>query len=82
MRRRMPEILRVELSCLYCGHSCGEVQIGARPRRAYAAVRAALDATAATRAPEWDMHGIPRCPRCHGALFIEAVGRRHLARTR
>ncbi|HET7700669.1 MAG TPA: hypothetical protein VFM06_07385 [Candidatus Limnocylindria bacterium] len=78
----MPEIVRVELNCLYCGHSCGEAQIGAPSRHAYAAVRAAFDATITTSAPVWDAHGIPRCPRCGGALFIEALGRRHLATAR
>ncbi len=73
---RGPLLLRLELGCLYCGHSCGEVLVRSAGRPSYAEIRRAFESVPARSAPAWDAHGAPRCPRCRGALFIEQSERR------
>jgi hypothetical protein len=65
-------VIRVELTCFYCGHSCGEARVHTTGRPSYRDVRAAFAEQPASTAPEWDAHGAPRCPRCRGKLFIAA----------
>lgn len=73
-------VLRVELSCFYCGHSYGEVRVPASDRPRYGDLRRALEATPGAPEIDWDAHGAPRCPRCHGKLFIEESERRVYAK--
>ena len=63
--------VRVELTCLYCGHSCGEARVRTSGRPTYREVRAAFANEPSSTAPAWDAHGTPRCPRCRGKLFID-----------
>lgn len=68
--------VRVELSCFYCGHSCGDIRVPVSERPSYRDIRGALETTPGAPALEWDAHGAPRCPRCRGKLFIEESERR------
>ncbi len=61
----------VELSCFYCGHSCSVVRVPGTERPTNHALRAACAEAGTARAPAWDAHGQPRCPRCNAKLFIE-----------
>jgi hypothetical protein len=63
--------IRVELNCMYCGHSCGDARVRVSGRPTYRDLRAAFAERPAGTAPEWDAHGTPRCPRCRGKLFID-----------
>lgn len=67
--------VRVELTCLYCGHALGEYRVATRERPTYREVRQAVESSAASTRPTWDAHGAPRCPRCRGKLFIEVAER-------
>lgn len=72
-----PELLvRVELTCFYCGHSCGEFKVRSSGRPTYADLRSAVEESATRQPPGWDAHGEPRCPRCGGKLFVEESDRR------
>lgn len=72
-----PEIVfRIELTCFYCGHSCGELKVRTAGRPTYGAIRAAYGENGSASAPDWDAHGQPRCPRCRGKLFVEENDRR------
>ena len=72
-----PEIVvRVELTCFYCGHSCGEFKVRTTGRPTYAGLRAAVDRSGIDNPPGWDERGEPRCPRCGGKLFAEESDRR------
>lgn len=73
-------VLRVELSCFYCGHSYGEVRVPVGDRPTYRDLRKAVEAIPDGPKIAWDAHGAPRCPRCHGTLFIEESERRVYAR--
>ena len=70
------KVMRVELSCFYCGHGCGEVRVPVNDRPTYRDIRLAVEGTAGAPEIEWDAHGSPRCPRCRGKLFIEESERR------
>ena len=61
-------VLRVELSCFYCGHSYGEVRVPVGDRPTYRDLRKAVEAIPDGPKIAWDAHGAPRCPRCHGTL--------------
>ena len=69
-------VLRIELTCFYCGHDYGEVRVPVSDRPSYRDIRAALEATPGAPTIEWDARGAPLCPRCHGKLFIEESERR------
>jgi anaerobic selenocysteine-containing dehydrogenase len=69
-------VLKVELTCLYCGHSCGEVKVRTSGRPTYRDIRQAFADAPTASVPDWDAHGAPRCPRCRGKLFIEESERR------
>lgn len=69
-------VLRVELTCFYCGHSYGEVRVPVDGRPTYRDLRKAVEAMDPAPDVAWDAHGAPRCPRCHGKLFIEESERR------
>jgi hypothetical protein len=62
---------RAELTCLYCGHSLGDVLVPRGRRPTNADLRAAYSAAPDATRPAWDAHGAPRCPRCAARLFIE-----------
>jgi DNA-directed RNA polymerase subunit RPC12/RpoP len=66
---------RAELSCLYCGHTLGEVRVPRGRRPTNIDLRAAYAATPDVLAPAWDAHGAPRCPRCAARLFVELSDR-------
>jgi len=68
--------MRAELTCLYCGHSLGDVSVPRGHRPTNAELRAAYAAAPDAIAPGWDAHGTPRCPRCQASLFIELTDRR------
>ena len=72
--------VRVELSCFYCGHSCGDVRVPVSERPSYRDIKDALEGMPGAPEIEWDAHGAPRCPRCRGKLFIEESERRVSAR--
>ncbi len=69
-------VVRVELTCFYCGHDCGEFKLRTSGRPSYRALRAAIEQSGALNPPTWDDHGEPRCPRCGGKLFVEESDRR------
>jgi hypothetical protein len=73
-------VLKIELNCFYCGHSCAEVKVRTSGRPSYREIRAAYAEAPAPSAPDWDAHGAPRCPRCRGKLFIEESDRRPYVR--
>lgn len=77
-----PVLQRLELTCLYCGHSCGDVRVRSAGRPTYRDIRTAMLATPTASPPMWDAHGAPRCPRCRGKLFIEERERRFDAAAR
>jgi hypothetical protein len=60
-----------ELTCLFCGHSLGEVPVPRGRRPTNAELRAAYATAPDATRPAWDAHGTPRCPRCAARLFIE-----------
>jgi hypothetical protein len=64
-------VIRVELTCFYCGHTCGEARVRTSGRPSYRELRAAFAERPTGTAPTWDAHGTPRCPRCRGKLFID-----------
>ena len=72
--------IRVELSCFYCGHSCGDIRVPVSDRPSYRDIKATLETMPDAPELEWDAHGAPRCPRCRGKLFIEESERRVTAR--
>ncbi len=69
-------VVRVELTCFYCGHSVGDIRVPTSGRATYRDIRDALETMPAAPTIEWDAHGSPRCPRCRGKLFIEESERR------
>lgn len=69
--------LRVELGCLWCGHSIGGVTVTTTGRPTNREIRAAIARADLATPPTWDAHGAPRCPRCRGTLFIEQAERRY-----
>ncbi len=69
-------IVRVELTCFYCGHSYGEFKVRTSGRPTYADLRGAIEQAATANPPSWDGRGEPRCPRCRGKLFVEESDRR------
>lgn len=72
-----PEILvRVELTCFYCGHGYGEFKVRTTGRPTYRDLRRAIEQAATANPPDWDERGEPRCPRCGGKLFVEESDRR------
>jgi DNA-directed RNA polymerase subunit RPC12/RpoP len=72
-----PEILvRVELTCFYCGHGYGEFKVRTTGRPTYRDLRRAIEEAAPANPPAWDERGEPRCPRCGGKLFVEESDRR------
>lgn len=68
--------LRIELTCLYCGHACGDVFVRTRGTPTYRDLRSAFAETTTATTPLWDAHGAPRCPRCRAKLFIQRAERR------
>ncbi len=68
--------MRAELTCLYCGHTLGEVSVPRGRRPTNAELRASYAAAPDAIAPGWDAHGAPRCPRCQARLFMELTDRR------
>jgi anaerobic selenocysteine-containing dehydrogenase len=70
------QLLRVELSCLYCGHACGDVFVRTDGKPTYRDLRVAFAETTTAALPLWDAHGAPRCPRCRAKLFIAKSERR------
>lgn len=73
----VPElVIRVELTCFYCGHGFGEFKVRCSGRPTYRDLRSAVEQAAVANPPAWDDHGEPRCPRCRGKLFIEESDRR------
>jgi anaerobic selenocysteine-containing dehydrogenase len=68
--------VRIELTCLYCGHACGDVFVRTAGTPTYLELRAAFTETTTTVTPLWDAHGAPRCPRCRAKLFIAKSERR------
>ncbi len=69
-------VIRVELTCFYCGHSFGEFKVRTVGRPTFRDLRAAVERAAVANPPAWDQHGEPRCPRCRGKLFVEESDRR------
>ena len=61
---------RVSFSCLMCGFDVPEVTVKLE-RLSRAALRDALAAAPEGARPDWDVHLLPRCPKCHGRLIID-----------
>jgi hypothetical protein len=68
-----------ELTCLYCGHTLGEISVARGHRPTNAELRAAYANAPDGQAPDWDAHGSPRCPRCRARLFLELSHQRPFA---
>lgn len=64
--------VRTELFCHFCGHGVGEVFVATSGRPSNAELRRAYEAQHPGAGPAW-LGDQPRCPRCRGQLFLDAV---------
>jgi hypothetical protein len=71
--------VRVELSCMSCGHSTNEVIVPGSGRPSFRELRLAYEAKGDIGGPLW-VGDQPRCPRCKGQLFMEGIERTALRR--
>ncbi len=64
--------VRTELFCHFCGHGVGEVFVPTRGRPSNAELRLAYEGQHPAAGPLW-LGDEPRCPRCRGQLFLDAI---------
>lgn len=83
MRLSPPEAkemaVRIELSCMSCGHSTSEVVVAGSARPTFREIRLAYEAKGNQGGPLW-IGDQPRCARCRGRLFMDGLERTALRR--
>lgn len=71
--------VKTELFCHFCGHGAGEVYVPTNGRPTNAQLKSAYEAQHPAAGPLW-FGEQPRCSRCGGQLFLDAVESTRLKR--